>query len=504
MKKFYVLCIVLTALFLLGCSDDERSTDFVNQVGEPSNLNVDVVMTQDNSGLVSFTLSGDNVSSFTIDYGDNSEIETIETLETVSHIYTEGDFTVTIVAANIAGETTTLMQDVMISFIAPQNLEVTVSLLAQNSFGVEVRATADFASNFDVFFGDVIDEVPENFLAGESITHIYAETGTYDIRVIARNGGSGTTEQIVPFTIEEVLNPVTLPIDFEDVSQEFVIVAFEGAESSIVDNPVSGGINTSTRVIESIKTEGAQFFGGTFLDIDSGIEFSDTNTSISIDTYSPKANIPVRLAIESQAVGGDSQIFVDVNTSVENSWETLTFDFAGLIDSNVTYDRIVIFFEFIVDLPGDGSIYYFDNIELDSQGGVDNGLEANPDATGENTSATVMRSTKLDGSQFFAGTFLNLDSEIDFSNSTSISLEVYSPKANIPIRLALENQVTGNQIVVDVNTTVENTWEILTFDFSGLIDGNVSYDRVVVFFEFIVDLPGDGTTYYFDNIEVAN
>ena len=57
-------------------------------------------------------------------------------------------------------------------------------------------------------------------------------------------------------------------------------------------------------------------------------------------------------------------IFVDVNTTVENTWETLVFDFETLIDPAFDYNRIVIFFEFVVDLAGDGSTYYFDDIEL--------------------------------------------------------------------------------------------------------------------------------------------
>ena len=70
--------------------------------------------------------------------------------------------------------------------------------------------------------------------------------------------------------------------------------------------------------------------------------------------------------------------------------------------------------------------------------------------------------------------------------------------------MAIENQTTGNQIFVDVNTTVENTWETMVFDFETLIDPAVDYNRIVIFFEFVVDLPGDGSTYYFDDIELIN
>ena len=90
------------------------------------------------------------------------------------------------------------------------------------------------------------------------------------------------------------------------------------------------------------------------------------------------------------------------------------------------------------------------------------------------------------------------------ANTGKIGVTTWSPKANIPVRLAIENQSTEGQIFVDVNTTLENTWETLVFDFETLIDPSFSYNRIVIFFEFIPDLAGDGSTYYFDDIELIN
>ena len=321
----------------------------------------------------------------------------------------------------------------------------------------------------------------------------------------------------------QVIGSVGLPVDFELDAGDYTFVGFEGADSLIEANPDMSGENTSATVMRTTKMVGSQFFAGTFVDIDVPIDFS-ASQSIAVNTWSPKANIPVRLAIENQATG--NQIFVDVNTTVTDTWETLVFDFTGLVDAAVDYNRFVIFFEFIVDLPGDGSTYFFDDVaifqaatptialpvdfELNAGDytfvgfeGADSLIEANPDMSGENTSATVMRTTKMVGSQFFAGTFVDIDVPIDFSASQSIAVNTWSPKANIPVRLAIENQATGNQIFVDVNTTVTDTWETLVFDFTGLVDAAVDYNRFVIFFEFIVDLPGDGSTYFFDDVEVA-
>ena len=228
----------------------------------------------------------------------------------------------------------------------------------------------------------------------------------------------------------------------------------------------------------------------------------------------------MRMKLENSA-NPDEFVELDANTTVINTWETLVYDFTG---ASGTYDKIVVFFEFIVDLPGDGSTYYFDDIELDTPAGVelpvdfedpeltytvfgfegaDSAVEANAVPGGINTSATVVRTTKTAGAQFFAGTTVVLDSPVDFSATQMISINTYSPKAGIPVRLKLENSADSSEFVeLDVNTNVIDTWETLTWDFSGSSPTG-TYDRVVIFFEFVVDLPGDGSTYYFDDIQLA-
>lgn len=359
MKHIYhFFIVVLSITTLISCSDDERPETLVNQVAPPSNIEVAVTVTQDNSGVVTFTPSGISVASFTVNYGDGSEVESIVAGETASHVYTEGTFTVIITGFNLIGDEAQTTREVTLTFLPPENLAIEITPIPGNSFGIDVSATADFASNFDVFFGDVANETPTNFEAGSSATHIYDEIGTYEVTVIARNGGSATISGTETVTI---VNPIILPLDFEDTTQEFVIVGFEGAESEIVDNPVSGGINTSLRVVQTVKTEGAQFFAGTFTDVDLAIDFS-TSGMLSIKSYSPKVGIPVRVRIENN--GNTAAAELDVNTTVANQWETLVYDFSGQLDPNAQYIRIVIFFEFIADLPGDGTTYFFDDIQV--------------------------------------------------------------------------------------------------------------------------------------------
>ena len=269
---------------------------------------------------------------------------------------------------------------------------------------------------------------------------------------------------------EELLE---LPVDFESATIDYNLIGFEGAESAVVANPDASGENTSDTVVETIKTEGAQFFAGTAMTLDVAIDFSESE-SISIKTWSPKADIPVRLKLEA----ADPAVFVelDVNTTVANQWETLTWDFTGQT-AGIDFVNVVVFFEFVADLPGDGSTYYYDDIEVATPAeellelpvdfesatidynligfeGAESAVVANPDASGENTSDTVVETIKTEGAQFFAGTAMTLDVAIDFSESESISIKTWSPKADIPVRLKLEAADQLFVLELDVNTTV--------------------------------------------------
>ncbi len=164
----------------------------------------------------------------------------------------------------------------------------------------------------------------------------------------------------------------SMPIGFESTTIAYDIEGFEGAASSIVANPNPSGINSTSTVLQSTKTNGAQFFAGTLLNLEAPIDFS-TSQILSIKTLSPKANIPVRVALENQAIGGDSQVVIDVNTTVENEWEELIYNFSGQLDANISYDRIVIFFEFIPELQGDGSTYYADDFYIIGSDPVNDG-----------------------------------------------------------------------------------------------------------------------------------
>lgn len=173
---------------------------------------------------------------------------------------------------------------------------------------------------------------------------------------------------------------VTLPVGFESTTLTYNIEAFGGAASAIESNPDQSGVNPTSTVLRTTKTEGAEFFAGTLLNLDAPIDFS-TSEIISLKTWSPKANIPVRLAIENQNIGQDSQIVIDINTTTTNTWEELVFNFSGQVNPAINYDRVVVFFEFVEGLPGDGSTYYYDDIYVIGSDPINGGTTTN---TGDN------------------------------------------------------------------------------------------------------------------------
>ena len=52
---------------------------------------------------------------------------------------------------------------------------------------------------------------------------------------------------------------------------------------------------------------------------------------------------------------------VDAFPTMDDAWETVSWDFVG-IDTSLTYVKATIFFDF--GTAGDGSVYYWDNVRF--------------------------------------------------------------------------------------------------------------------------------------------
>lgn len=531
MKKFKFILGLFSLLAIAGCTLEDgidQDTSFLDTVNT-DDIGAVFEITNDNTGVVTITPTGEGVSRYVVDFGDGSSVsDEIRPGESVQHIYAEGNYDVVIIAKNLAGESFQGTQPLTVSFRTPENLAVNISRDPQDNYTVNVSATADYAALFHVYFGETADEDPTPLMPGESVSHTYATIGTYDVRVVALSGGAASIETTEQVTITD---PLFFPVDFESNKLDYAWFGFGGASAQVIDNPDMSGINTSFKVVELTEEVGAQTWAGAVLALDEPLDFSQ-GTAIKMNVWSPEAGVPILLKIEDSSSepdgNGNPSVFVEVieNTTTSGEWEEMTFDLrsSAMFNPSVNYDRVIVFYDF--GNPGEGATFYFDDLRLaklelltlpvtfeseklnyywynfgpDQSNGVP--IVDNPDPNFVNPSDKVAEYTKPSGSETWAGTFLTLDEPIDFSTDRHISVDVWSPIAGAPVLLKVENK-DDNSIAAEmtVNTTVSGEWETLTFDLSA-VDPSQDYGRIVLFFNFGVS--GTGETYYFDNIRTVN
>ena len=330
------------------------------------------------------------------------------------------------------------------------------------------------------------------------------------------------------------LNQIDLPVTFDDPSVDYSLIDF-GGTSTVIANDPAGGEN---QVAQTTHNGGP--FAGTVIGTDAGfanpIPFTGTETTMSVRVFPPAAGIPVMLKVEDAS---DANIFGEViaATTAANAWETLVYDYLGVIDPiNITYEKAVLFFNF--PNAGDGSVYHWDDLAFGGEGtpmlrqvdlpvtfddsGVDYGLGDFGGAVTTlvtdpvNMSNTVASTNKPPGAELWAGTTVGaaagLATPVPFTGtSTVMSVRVYSPDAGIPVRLKAENAAVGSiSVETEAMTTMADAWEILSFDFSNpvastpALDPSQSYEKVSIFFNFGTDgnTAGD-KTYLWDDIQFA-
>ena len=154
---------------------------------------------------------------------------------------------------------------------------------------------------------------------------------------------------------------IALPLDFESTTLVYTFTNFDGGDATVINNPQSSGINTSSKVGRMIKNAG-QVWGGSWIGLANPIDFSTLRT-FKMKVFSPRVGAKVLLKVENQTNGGISYE-KEVLTTTANAWEELTFDFSAINTAN-SYQKIVLIFE--LGSMGDGSpnfTFLFDDIKL--------------------------------------------------------------------------------------------------------------------------------------------
>jgi beta-glucanase (GH16 family) len=323
---------------------------------------------------------------------------------------------------------------------------------------------------------------------------------------------------------------IDLPISFDNAQVNYDLLAFGNAS---VAGPVADPMDANNMVAQFNKPMGSELWAGAIMGTTDGlataIPFTATETTMSVQVWSPDAGIPVRLKVENVADGSIS-VETEAVTTRAGEWETLVFDFANevggtaMLDTNAVYNRVVIFFNFGTDgnTAGD-KVYYWDDVmfgeplnlpitfdkasvtyEFVDFGGTGTGVIVDP-TDGSNMVAETIKGS---GSEVWAGTVISngagVADVIPFTaTETSMSIRVFSPAAGIPVLLKIENADASVFAEVTVNTSASSAWETLVFDFSTVgFDETVAYVRPVIFFDF--GTSGDGTSYIWDDLKFGD
>lgn len=129
----------------------------------------------------------------------------------------------------------------------------------------------------------------------------------------------------------------------------------------------------------------------------------------------------------------------------------------------------------------------------------------------------VARVVRAAGAEVFAGTTITAAAGLGFSpkipfnaNDTRMSVRVWSPDANIPVRLKVEDHTDPTKSVeTEATVTTAAGWQTLTFNFApgsqvsgtAAINFAFNYDKATIFFDFgRAKASAVQKTYYFDDM----
>ncbi|MBX2889421.1 MAG: T9SS type A sorting domain-containing protein [Saprospiraceae bacterium] len=340
----------------------------------------------------------------------------------------------------------------------------------------------------------------------------------------------------------------TTILDFETAATSTVFQYFgstlDGTFNEVIANPNPTGSNTSSMVGRYVKPAVAEVWAGCFSNPDPTVAVDlAANGRIAVKVHRDRIG-NLTLKLENSTNGGANWVTTVQNTKI-NEWEELVFDasqpsieppFASA--SGFVYTRVVLFFDFGASGTGSDVVSYFDDIvalpnatvtttildfETPATGttfqyfgstldGTLTETIANPNPTGLNTSANVLKYVKPAVAEVWAGAFSNPDptTPVDVSGGAKVCIKVHLDHIG-NLALKLEGSTSGKpNWITQVPNTKVNEWEELCFDASvpsiepPFEAASGIYTRVVLFFDF--GTPGTGTDVvsYLDDVVVKS
>ena len=370
---------------------------------------------------------------------------------------------------------------------------------------------------------------------------LLAVTGTAALSLAACSGGG-----VTPSGSESNCSGSTFCTITFDSATTPTLTGFGGAEDSMV---AAGPPGSNSNVAKVVKSATAESWAGTTVSTGPNysvgkIPFDAANTRMTVRVWSPDAGIPVRLKVE-DAADSTHAVETEATVTIAAGWQTLTFDFAspasGTLNFTYTYNKVSIFFNFGTTgaQAGSAKTYYFDDVAFiggtgGGGGGGGTGFSTITfEATGivytltgfggaedstvvadpNNNVAKVVKSATAES---WAGTTVSTGANLSVGKipfnaaNTRMTVRVWSPDANIPVRLKVEDAAFPNDATHSVETEATVTtaagWQVLTFDFanpaSGQLNFTYTYNKISIFFNFgkTGAQAGSARTYYFDDV----
>ena len=365
MKKL----IITGSLFALvagftGCTkggvDDDLSFLNTSSTRNPGKI---FDITKDNSGKVTITPTAEGASSFVVNFGHgtgSSASAVVMPGYSATHAYPEGTYTVSITAKSVGGQETTTTYPLTVTYRAPENIVITTS---QTAHLLKVKATALYAASYLVYFGDVPNEVGTPMASGAEVSHTYAASGNYTVKVVALSGGAAKSESTKSVFIYD---PFGLPITFEQSNIDYFFGTFGDNQGfAKVANPNPTGLNTSATVGKFIR--GNQSWSGTYSPLNIPIDMSN-GKKIKVLAYNPDPALvgkALNVELESGTIANGIAVLKTAFTT-SGAWEELVFDFSTIaaIPANAKFNQLVLRFNDSVsgNAPGGaGTVIYVDN-----------------------------------------------------------------------------------------------------------------------------------------------
>ena len=364
MRKITIAYSLLALIIVAtGCEKDGIDTDtsFLNTASSANGGKV-FNISNDNSGNVTITPTGEGMSSFVVQFGHGTGAAASASVmpgHSATHAYPEGAYTVKIISKDLAGKETEATYPLQVTYRAPEDIKITTT---SDVHVLKVKATALYAASYMVYFGDAANDPGTPLASGAEVAHTYATAGTYTVKVVALSGGAAKAESTTQVTIYDAFG---LPITFDQPTvNDFFGTFGTNQQFAIVANPNPSGLNTSAKVGKF--TRGNEGWSGTYSPLNTAIDMA-AGKKVKVLAYNPDPALigkKLNVELESGSSIGNGVAVLKTAFTTSGAWEELVFDFSTIsgIPAGEKFKQLVLRFNDSAD--GGGAVIYVDNIRL--------------------------------------------------------------------------------------------------------------------------------------------